>query len=97
MTREEVSAKLTSQRQKLRDEFAVETLLLFGSVARNEASVTSDVDVLVTFSRPTGYFGIVRLQSFLEQLLGCGVDVGTAASLRPAIRHRVEREAIRVA
>jgi predicted nucleotidyltransferase len=48
-------------------------------------------------SRPTGYFGLVRLQLLLQQLLGCAVDLGTVNSLRPSMRQRIDKEAIRVA
>ena len=44
-----------------------------------------------------GLFGLIRLQQHLEALLGCKVDVGTAAGLRPRIRERVLHEALRVA
>jgi predicted nucleotidyltransferase len=97
MNRDAVLALLKAEQPRLRVEFGVKSLALFGSVARNEATETSDVDLLVEFGRPTGYFGLVRLQLFLQELLGCEVDLGTPDSLRPALRARVEREAIRVA
>ena len=70
---------------------------LFGSVAKNEATKNSDVDLLVEFSRPVGYFGLFALQDYLEQVLGCSVDLGTPDSLKPYIRERIEGELIRVA
>jgi len=77
--------------------FGVKSLLLFGSVARNEATSTSDVDLLVEFNRPVGYFGLFALQEYLEKLLGCPVDLGTPDSLKPYIKERVMGELIRVA
>jgi predicted nucleotidyltransferase len=77
--------------------FGVKSLLLFGSVARDEATPTSDVDLLVEFNRPVGYFGLFALQDYLEKLLGCPVDLGTPDSLKPYIRERVMGELIRVA
>jgi hypothetical protein len=97
MTRDETLRILRMNWKQLQEQFAVRSLLVFGSVARNEATDTSDVDLLVEFGRPTGYFGLVRLQLFLEDLLSCAVDLGTPASLRPAMRKRIAREAIRVA
>ena len=50
-------------------EFGVHDLALFGSVARDEAGTSSDVDILVSFDGPATadrYFG---LQFFLEDLL----------------------------
>ena len=54
--------------------FGVKSLLLFGSVVRDEATMASDVDLLVEFNRPVGYFGLFALQDYLEKLLGCSVE-----------------------
>jgi predicted nucleotidyltransferase len=97
MSRDDVLATLQSRVPELRERFGVKSLALFGSVARNEATPRSDVDLLVEFDRPTGYFGLVRLQLFLQEILGRDVDVGTPGSLRPALRARIEKEAVRVA
>jgi hypothetical protein len=80
----------------LRREHGVKSLALFGSVARDQARADSDVDLLVEFDRPTGYFGLVRLQLRLEELLGRAVDLGTPGALRPAMRRRIDKEAVRV-
>lgn len=97
MRRDDLLAILREQETCLRGEHGVKSLRLFGSVARDAAQAGSDVDLLVEFDRPTGYFGLVRLQLFLERLLGSPVDLGTPGSLRPEMRERVEREAFRVA
>jgi len=78
-------------------QFGVKSLQLFGSVARDEATPISDVDLLVEFSRPVGYFGLFALQDYLEKLLGCPVDLDTPDSLKPYIKERVMGELIRVA
>ena len=95
VARDEVLRILAQHRETLKS-FGVRELSLFGSVARNEAKSDSDVDLLVDFDRPTGYFGLVRLQLYLEELLGCRVDLGLARSLKPRVRERVLREAIHV-
>jgi len=96
MKRKEVVQILQSQKGILEKDFGVESLQLFGSVARDEASSTSDVDLLVEFNRPTGYFGLFALQDYLEELLGCPVDLGTASSLKPGIKERVMRDLVYV-
>ena len=97
MKQEVVLQILKQKNAELTKQFGVKSLLLFGSVARNEASPTSDVDLLVEFNRPVGYFGLFALQDYLEKLLGCPVDLGTPDSLKPHIRDRVMGELIRVA
>jgi len=96
MKSDEVMQILKRNQSALRD-FGVKSLSLFGSVARGESSEGSDVDFLVEFDRPTGFFGLIRLQYFLEDLLKRPVDLSTPAGLRPRMRERVMTEAIRVA
>ena len=72
------------------------SLTLFGSFARDEASATSDLDLLVRFDGPAtsqAYFGV---QFYIEDLLGRRVDLVTDEALRAEIRPYVEREAIDV-
>jgi predicted nucleotidyltransferase len=93
MTSHEVLQKLSAHRSVLL-EHGVKSLRLFGSVARGEATDQSDVDLLVEFSRPTGLFGLVRLRRYLEELLGCRVDLTTPGALRDSMRERILSEAI---
>lgn len=77
-------------------EFGVEALALFGSMARDEAGAGSDVDILVIFDGPATsarYFG---LQFYLEDLLGRSVDLVTDKALRTELRSCVEAEAVYV-
>lgn len=96
MKRDEALRILSEHREELK-EFGVRRLAIFGSVARNEAGPESDVDVLVEFDdRPIGLFELVDLQHYLEELLGCEVDVGTFRSLKRRLRERVLEEAVDV-
>lgn len=95
--KQDVVLKILRQKNaELAGQFGVKSLLLFGPVARNEATTASDVDLLVEFSRPVGYFGLFALQDYLEKLLNCPVDLGTPASLKTHLREHVMGEAIRV-
>ena len=96
MKQDAVVQILKQKNAELTNQFGVKSLLLFGSVARNEATATSDIDLLVEFNRPVGYFALFALQDYLEKLLGCSVDLGTPNSLKPYIRERVMGELIRV-
>lgn len=77
--------------------FGVKSLRLFGSVARDEASRESDVDLLVDFHESPTFSEFMDLRIFLEDLLGAEVDLVTERGLRDRVRPYVEREAIRVA
>ena len=75
---------------------SVKRLAVFGSVVRGEATESSDVDILVEFEpdAPVGLFEFVRLRRYLSELIGCEVDLATPASLHPALREEILREAI---
>ncbi|MFM7449629.1 MAG: nucleotidyltransferase family protein [Leptolyngbyaceae cyanobacterium] len=94
MRKQEALTLLTNHQNTLKD-FGVKSLMLFGSVARDEARTDSDVDLLVEFDRPVGLFTFVRLQRYLEEILESSVDLGTLDSLKPYLKESVFREAIR--
>jgi len=79
----------------LRVSYGVESLAVFGSVARGEARTTSDVDLLVRFTgEPPGMFGFVRLERHLSDLLGRPVDLVMETALKPRLRKRILAEAV---
>lgn len=83
-------------RPDLERRFGVVELVLFGSVARDDADENSDVDILVKFDGPATsarYFGV---QFHLEDCLGSPVDLVTDTALRPELRTFVEQDAVRV-
>lgn len=96
MEQDTVLQILKQKNAELTKQFGVKSLSLFGSVARDEATSTSDVDLLVEFDRPVGYFGLFALQDYLEKLLGCSVDLGTPDSLKPYIKERIMGEIVHV-
>ena len=96
MKRSKVISILNKHRQVLSDRYGVKSLALFGSVARDEATPASDVDLLVDFDRSVGLFGLFALQDYLETILGCPVDLGTPDSLKPRLREEVLAESVNV-
>ncbi len=94
MKRDEVLAIVAKHQAELQA-MGVKSLALFGSVARDEAKPDSDVDFLVEFDdRPIGLFDVSRVRLYLEDVLGCSVDMGSSDSLKPYLRDRVLKEAI---
>ncbi|HEX4839774.1 MAG TPA: nucleotidyltransferase family protein [Rhabdochlamydiaceae bacterium] len=71
----------------------VRALALFGSVARNEATSKSDVDILIDVDSKRDLFAFVEIKSYLEGLLDCEVDLVTKNALHPALKDRILREA----
>lgn len=96
MNKAAVLRLLQEEKSHLAREFGVTDLALFGSFARDDARAGSDIDVLVKFDGPATsrrYFGV---QFYLEDLLGCPIDLVTDKALRPELRPYIEREAIHV-
>lgn len=96
MTREEIVARLVAHREELRA-LGVKSLALFGSVARDAAAESSDVDVMVELNRPMGLFGLSDLKHMIEQMLGVEkVDLITRQGIHPALKEIILQEAIDV-
>lgn len=55
---------------------------LFGSYARNEQTVNSDIDILVSFQNGISLLKLIRLEDELTQRLGRKVDLITEGSLK---------------
>ncbi|MEO5618347.1 MAG: nucleotidyltransferase family protein [Candidatus Eisenbacteria bacterium] len=97
MKRDEVLRVLSEHRREIEKRHGVRFLALFGSVARDQASAESDIDVLVEFERAPGFDGYMQLKEHLEAVLGHRVDLVMTGALKPSVRPEIEREAIRVA
>jgi len=80
----------------LSDKYSVKELGVFGSVARGENTKSSDIDILVEFTEPIGFFKFVELENFLSEILGGKVDLISKKALKPAIKEDVLGEVIYV-
>jgi predicted transcriptional regulator of viral defense system/predicted nucleotidyltransferase len=97
MNRTQIVRVLADRRQEIAARYGVKRLALFGSAARDELGVSSDVDVLVEFAGPATFGAYMDLKFYLEDLLGRPVDLVTDKALRNELRPYVEKEMIRVA
>jgi uncharacterized protein len=78
-------------------QLGIRSLALFGSVARGEAKPESDIDLLVDLEAPFTFDRYIQAKFYLEDLLGCPVDLVMEETLKPRARIVVQQEAIRVA
>jgi uncharacterized protein len=69
-------------------------LAVFGSLARGEASETSDIDLLIDLDDDRSLLDRIALKHALEDLLGRSVDVINRESLDPMIRDEILRERV---
>lgn len=95
MKRDDVLAKLSAHRAEL-NEMGIESLSIFGSVAREQSSDSSDVDLLVELNRRMGLFQFVRIQQRIEAILGgVTVDLVLADALREEFQPHVYEDLVR--
>ncbi len=95
-SRQDILSSLQKIKGEVTKEYSVRTIGVFGSVARDELTDQSDIDLLVEFSKPVGFVHFMRLEEFLSQRLGKQVDLVTPDSLKPVIRQDVLSEVISV-
>ncbi|MCA1784318.1 MAG: nucleotidyltransferase family protein [Dermatophilaceae bacterium] len=88
-----VAAHREELKQVLRHH-GVMNVRIFGSVARGEDAIGSDVDLLVDFAPGTSLFDILRIQDELETILGVEVDLIPDAGLKSRVRMQVEQDLI---
>ncbi len=96
MERDQVLTTLRAHQGDL-ERLGVGHLYLFGSVARNAAGASSDVDLFFDYSDPAfSLIELVNVQQSLDQMLGRRADVMTRASLHPVLRVDIEQSALQV-
>ena len=78
------------------DQYGIVRIGLFGSVARDEATGQSDVDVVVETKTPN-LFNLVHIKEKLEELFHTHVDiVRYREKMNPYLKSRIEKEAVYV-
>ena len=86
---------IASNEEELRTKFGITSMRLFGSVARGEHHEGSDVDIYVTM--PPKFFIFIEAAQYLEQLLGCHVDlISDHKNLRPFFKQQIEKDGINI-
>jgi predicted nucleotidyltransferase len=86
---------LGEHKPELAAKYGVTRLGIFGSVARDETTDASDVDIVVHM--PPDLFLMVHMKEELEQLLHTPVDlVRYQQHLNALLKSRIDREAVYV-
>ena len=80
----------------IKKKFNVKTIGLFGSYARDEQIEESDIDILVEFEKPVGFFKFMELEYCLSERLGARVDLVTPDALKPLIKPYVMEDVVYV-
>ncbi|MBM3191033.1 MAG: nucleotidyltransferase family protein [Chlamydiae bacterium] len=96
MIKQKVLTLLQQHREEIRG-FKVKEMFVFGSLARDQITASSDIDILVKFTDPPTFDMYMDLKFFLEELLGRTIDLVTEAALRPELKDYIKKDLIRVA
>jgi len=89
-------SSLAEQMLPILERYGVRKAGIFGSYARGDTRLGSDLDLLVDLPPGSSLLDLVGLQLDLGELLGIQVDAGTYASIHPLVRDRILRDEIRI-
>lgn len=93
MSKKQIKIKLNKFISQLPQVEKIRKVSLFGSHQSGDAGSGSDVDLLVEFQKPVGYFELVRLQSALEKKMKKKIDLVTPGALSKYFRVEVMKRA----
>lgn len=96
VNRDEIIDVLRQSGGHILQEYKAEIEGIFGSYARGEERDDSDLDVLVNLDEKATLFDLVGLGYFLEEVLGCKVDIVSKRALREEIKPYVFEDLIPV-
>ena len=94
--KKELLEELQNLKPTLDEKFGIEEFAIFGSVAREEETKESDIDVAIIKMRKKSYFTMIEAMQFLKGKLHRDVDMGFFDAMRPFIKKRIEKDMIYV-
>jgi predicted nucleotidyltransferase len=81
----DIENKLKELKPYLLQKYNVDKIGYFGSYSRNEQNQLSDIDILVSFTKPLGW-EFFDLQEFLENQLKIKVDLVSEKAIKEQLR-----------
>jgi len=88
---------LRNHQQEFLDKYGVCKIGLFGSVARDEQSAASDIDVVVEMvPEKKTLHNFLEFKRTLEKAFGRTVDLGMETAIKPALRKAIQEEIVYV-
>ncbi|WP_457747360.1 nucleotidyltransferase family protein [Sulfurimonas sp.] len=96
INRDEILNILKNYKNNNLNKYGILELGLFGSIARNQASSSSDVDICIKTKTPD-IFALVHIKDELQKLLSNSIDiVRVRDKMNPYLKKRIDKEAIYV-
>jgi len=70
---------------------------IFGSYARGENKISSDIDILVEFKKAPSLLTIIKLENELSEALGIKVDLVTSGAIKnKRIKKNIRKDLISI-
>ena len=88
----EIKKILKNQIERLRLDYGISELGIFGSYIKNLANENSDLDLLVNFQKPISLLKFIKIENELTDLLGIKVDLVMRSALKPRISAVILKE-----
>ncbi len=96
MKLDEIKKILAGHKADFRKKFKLKEIGIFGSYVQGEEKETSDIDILVDFAEPVGFFKFLELEEYIESLLHTKVDLVSKKALKPRIGQYILKEVVYV-
>ena len=96
MEKNEIIEKIRMMLPSLSSRYHIKEIELFGSYARNDATKTSDIDLLVTFVDTPDLLTFIELEETLSRSLDHQVDLVMKRKLKSQIKNEILQDAIAV-
>ena len=93
---EEIQKTIAESKDEIRQKYRAEVKGIFGSYARGDNHADSDLDLLADFDEGAKLLDLIFLQQFLEDKLGCRVDLLPCCVLVRELRDSVLKDLIRL-
>ena len=86
--------KLKSLKPEINKRFKVKRIGIFGSIIKGKVRKSSDVDILVDFSKTIDLFDFVALEKYLAEQTGSKIDLVSLKALRPEFKDTILKKVV---
>ena len=95
---QQILSYLSSNKERLKKEYHLTKIGIFGSIARNEQSKKSDIDLIVEFEENTLdlYTIKLKIKEEIQSKFNLPVDICREKYIKPVFRDQILSEAIYV-
>ena len=95
-TRDQILTFLAQNKKLFRDKYHITRIGLFGSYARGDQNINSDIDLLIEFEENTQdlYDLKLQLKDFFRIKLGIEIDICREKYIKPRIKKSILKETV---